>query len=590
MCRCALAVASLAGLFLLSISSVSAQENAPLLKYSFKAGKQYSFDVKIEATLENVDIIKAGVLSYSVSSVKDNQIVLYPSGNLGVQYKQKANEGGLPRWFSLFGLMGSVGIRGIGGPQGITINQQGELITSRELTPLPFLLGDMELLMIEALPAQAKISWEKQRELQVVENGNNSPLLLLASSPYQNYGKHTTAKEQINYSIIKQENNLAVISKKYSLTTSPEANQTSRFELTGDGQFTLDMTEGIIKEKSMKYECRLNEINISLKIPISINFHVLSAEEMAQKQKNDEEAREKLKKMQEPQALAPGELEKLLKDLKSPDTHVINTAADRLAKATVDSSNAATVSKALAKLLRHSDGWVQKSAANALTVWATPEAEDALIKAIQLEDVFVRGPAIKALGKLKSPKAAQAVASKMYEPNTRHDAIAALKAMGPVAEDATISLLKDRDSWVRAEACAVLQEIGGKKSLKALRALSGKSNGIEEMNCKRAISAIELRVDSDSDNDNEADSSKAENTGEEASSSAEGTGEFRTWRDASGKFSIEATLLSIEDGKAVLQKKDGKTTRVAIEKLSSSDKKYIKEHAEELKKAENPFE
>ena len=127
-------------------------------------------------------------------------------------------------------------------------------------------------------------------------------------------------------------------------------------------------------------------------------------------------------------------------------------------------------------------------------VWATPDAEDALIKASQAEDVFVRNPSIEALGKLKTTKSAEAVAAQMYQQSSRMDASKTLKAMGPVAEDATINLLKDRDQWVRAEACSVLGEIGGKKSLKAFRDFSPKARGIEEMNSKKAISDIEQRL------------------------------------------------------------------------------------------------
>ena len=180
-------------------------------------------------------------------------------------------------------------------------------------------------------------------------------------------------------------------------------------------------------------------------------------------------------------------------ELKSTDTHRLQTAAERLARAPAD-DNRADISKALVRLLGNSDGWVQKSAAEALVVWATPDAENALIKASQSEDVFVRNASIEALGKLKTAKAAEAVAAQMYQQSSRRKPRKRLKPWDRSRKTRQSNLLKDRDQWVRAEACAVLGEIGGKKSLKALRDFSPKARGIEEINSKKAISDIEQRL------------------------------------------------------------------------------------------------
>jgi HEAT repeat protein len=339
----------------------------------------------------------------------------------------------------------------------------------------------------------------------------------------------------------------------------------------------------------MKYECLENEKNVIRKYPIAVSYHLLSPEEMAEQKKKADEARAAMEKAREPKDFEPGEKNRLLLDLKSTDTHRIRTAADRLAKAPVD-DKPADVSKALALLLRHSDGWVQKSAAQALVVWAAPEAENALIKASQSEDVFVRNPSIEALEKFKTTNAAQAVAAQMYQQSSRQEASKALKAMGPIAEDATIDLLKDRDGWVRAEACSVLGEIGGKKSLKALRDISPKATGFEAINSKNAISAIELRLESEPDAA-VSESAKAKPADSAGSTPAESSAGLRTWHDTSGTFSLEAVMLSQQDGNVVLQKKDGKTVRVPVAKLSPADKKYIAEHAGDTpSKAENPFE
>ena len=53
---------------------------------------------------------------------------------------------------------------------------------------------------------------------------------------------------------------------------------------------------------------------------------------------------------------------------------------------------------------------------------------------------------------------------------------------------------------------------------------------------------------------------------------AENQGKLRTWRDASGKFQIEAELVKVEDEQAVLRKADGSIVRVPLSKLSLEDR------------------
>lgn len=52
--------------------------------------------------------------------------------------------------------------------------------------------------------------------------------------------------------------------------------------------------------------------------------------------------------------------------------------------------------------------------------------------------------------------------------------------------------------------------------------------------------------------------------------------ELRTWKDSTGVFSVEASLVSLTDGKVELKKADGTTVSVPLERLSESDQAYIK--------------
>ena len=49
----------------------------------------------------------------------------------------------------------------------------------------------------------------------------------------------------------------------------------------------------------------------------------------------------------------------------------------------------------------------------------------------------------------------------------------------------------------------------------------------------------------------------------------------RTWTDTSGKFSIEAELVQVEEGKVQLRKPDGSLVTVPLAKLSDGDRRYL---------------
>jgi hypothetical protein len=60
--------------------------------------------------------------------------------------------------------------------------------------------------------------------------------------------------------------------------------------------------------------------------------------------------------------------------------------------------------------------------------------------------------------------------------------------------------------------------------------------------------------------------------------SADVQAESRTWKDATGAFSLEAELVEVSDGKVKLKKESGEILEVAISRLSSGDQQYLKSH------------
>jgi Leucine-rich repeat (LRR) protein len=63
----------------------------------------------------------------------------------------------------------------------------------------------------------------------------------------------------------------------------------------------------------------------------------------------------------------------------------------------------------------------------------------------------------------------------------------------------------------------------------------------------------------------------------------------RQWTDNTGKHSIEAELVEVKDGMAVLKKSGGKTVDVPLNRLSTADRIYIQSREKPAQKAESEY-
>jgi hypothetical protein len=477
------------GVAILVLGSAAAwaeAQNAPKLRYGFQTGRQYPYEVKITAELGDTEETREGVLTYSVLSANDQQVVFKQTGRLATHSKAlRSQPSGPPRRGGPRGGRPSfpIGPRGFGGPrfgpsgpEGITIDRQGTRILSRELTHLPFLLGDQEMLMIEDLPADGRANWVVQNGALVKESAPSGPPFGPPVRPSTTTSERG-ASERADYALLDRGPDTYRISKRYHLQTGPEAGVKARFDMNGSGELQFDAKEGVFKSASMKHTIVVSAENITLTVPVTVAYRMLTPEEFAQHKQKEEEAKAKfaadVAKANAPVPFAPGERAKLLRDLRSKDAQVLIAAANRLQKVPAD-GQVGEIAQALAPLLSYPNDRVKAAAANALVVWAAPEAETALVEASQHKSVFIRRPAIQALAKIKTEAAAESAAP-----------------------------------------------------------------------------------------------------------------EFRKWHDATGTYEIEASLVSCQDQKVTLKRKDGKTVEVPVAKLSKEDRAYLEKLTA---KPANPFE
>src|SRR5262249_26793024 len=133
-----------------------------------------------------------------------------------------------------------------------------------------------------------------------------------------------------------------------------------------------------------------------------------------------------------------------------------------------------------------------KHAVRVLSVWQSPEAMARLIDLVNDSRVFLRWDIIKSLGKYDDAKAAEALIQRLKDDG--HLAEEALKSIGPVAEPPLIALLRNPDADLRKKACEILKFVGGKETLKAMKAIPPDPEFFVRLAAQDAIKMINLRI------------------------------------------------------------------------------------------------
>jgi len=170
--------------------------------------------------------------------------------------------------------------------------------------------------------------------------------------------------------------------------------------------------------------------------------------------------------------------------------------ATSLAGVKSDHLKRAEVMAALEKQLRDGDRSAREAAARTLVTWVTKNDVPLILELLQGADrgaISDRVRLIEKLGESKDPRAAKALAAALKEGVERSAAAAALKKIGPPAENAVIPILADPSFVIRRAAIDVLKDIGTKKSAAALEPLSKDRSRLVARAAQEALDAIKVR-------------------------------------------------------------------------------------------------
>ncbi len=451
-------------------------------------------------------------------------------------------------------------------PTGRVLSMEGD-------SHLPFLLGNVSLLPFETFPKGDQKQWVVDSGVSISEENESSRGSFGPRGPFGPFAERENksvqaASEVTRYNVEGTKGNLVSIRKSYQLT-SPGSDEES-FDMSGAGVWVFDNEECVPHSLDLSAKLIAREGNSSTTYPITIKYTRVTAAELAKMEAEAKRvAEETQRKAAEAKALAEAPLtaeekQNALAGLTGSDTDRMLTTLKMLEGKSPLNPDPEIVSQ-LTRLMEHKDKQVSDEARKALVKWS-PEfkRKHDLNKAYQ-------GPG--------------PVASSDLE----------VESSTPLAEGQIIQYQEHGSFWYAGRVKRLLPN--NKVLVEALA--WGKPNR-EVTLARRNLQLAPPEVDQPditpsqdlvrdtSNKPNTNTTGRSPNTPASSPTGAAGivmNSPPRTWTDKSGRFSIEATFVSEENGVVKLLRKDGKQANIPLDKLSDADQAFIRQMLDE-----NPFE
>lgn len=205
---------------------------------------------------------------------------------------------------------------------------------------------------------------------------------------------------------------------------------------------------------------------------------------------------EEERKKREPNPDSPDYFDKLAEMMTSSNLIDKTKAIDLLIAADTAKASAEVRSKIARNFKQMAEGGSshdKSKAIRGLVVWGGQFSVPILIKMLEGGERFVANDVIRALGELKDPRAVEPVAARLKDIRYRDAAAAALRSIGPAAEDALIEIAPTTDPQLCLLAVNLLGDVGTPKSFDVLRKGMRSRNPDVQQASKSAMAKINGR-------------------------------------------------------------------------------------------------
>lgn len=347
------------GLVLLSTggpfaSAAQARRSSTPLRYAWQEGQVFAYEVEITADRDTYVDTMEGVITYTAKSGSDGQLKIGYSGGLSQKKVKKPGQSsgsrsprfGPPPFPSMAppGFFGGTAFRGIGSTSNtITLSPQGVILALEGDSQLPYLLGNLSLLVFEPLPERPQPSWTVTHGVSITSGeGRRSgpPFFRPPGFPGGPFGSNEPDKSKagsgsVSLSIQSDDGRLVTAKRQYQLNTPTTDGENS--QISGNGAWTFNRELAVSESLDFSQQLTARDGNTTITVPVKIKYRRLSEPELAkhleEQKKRLEEAKKRNAEAAEKRAKTPlstKDRKKFLDDLRSADFHKAAPALQRL--------------------------------------------------------------------------------------------------------------------------------------------------------------------------------------------------------------------------------------------------------------------
>ncbi|MBN1589094.1 MAG: HEAT repeat domain-containing protein, partial [Pirellulales bacterium] len=411
------------------------------LRYDWKAGQDYMYRVKITVDLGDESLELTGCPRYRVVSVDGDKIRLGFKGTLREHVTTKGGRSSSsmmrprgprgphgmagrhgprgprgPRMGSMFSPLTGVGPGGPFGGNELTVDRQGNVARQDGTSHLPFLLGNLSLLMIESLPPEPQSTWTVANDAGIVIKEG-----MPRFGPFTETESFVPAKEKTIYTVENKTDQGTVIRKQYEFTAAAASGEKPPFAITGDGKYTFDTEQGVSGKLDFDMTLTVRKGGVSIEIPVKVAYHLLDEAERAKMAEQAAERKKELAAKREKLGMQTGrdtttrpgtrslhgaatakDAGALAADLQSGDLGRMIRALHQLMRSRPEEPNRAVAEALETVLLKNDNTALRVNAAQALQTWGTKESLPALKKAANDSNRLVQMQAKKAIAEIAS--------------------------------------------------------------------------------------------------------------------------------------------------------------------------------------------
>lgn len=480
----------------------SADSAAAPLRYVFAPTITNAYRIDIESQGDSGREAVTGVFLVSARSAGGSYTTLTLNG----RFQPKPGLGMIPMYRPGSAVPLSALLSGMTmGPRELTIDELGRWARAAGDLPLPIPLGTVMTALFPELPEQSNDTWTNSQKVVVMDDpACLGPSPVFSSQPPYSYGYNPgrsaqgalCAVQSVRWELKESTDAGATFRRSLTLNSGLALGSEPRISATGEGQVVFDRKAGVARLIELETKTTALSEHLSRRTLLTFRAELLQGAAREQALNPPPPPKPPEQKIR-----SAAELNDLIGKLKSEDAPARQSAAFELTQGTFTNVTPQMV-ESVASLAGDPDEHVRRAALTLLANYGNEAHVPQLIVGLQENDSVIRATLIRGLSKSRSPKAAAALAEVLATGGTEPfrsgrmtDVIDALTRMGPMAEAAALPLLKQKRAETLVDACAVLRQVGTRKSLPELKDLTGHRQKEVSEAAAEACRAIQSRED-----------------------------------------------------------------------------------------------